>query len=346
MAKPSDLSIPFTFLASSQIPPELVLQTIQHIPFRDGALITALRSAHPRLHALFSTYEQSLTCCFMRKELRHAQVDFPCSRGGDLNIDWLVDCVRNYDTIDDVMDALCSEHNFNAVLRHNVSLANAGLLLLHRISLLGWFCPLPHAVWHMFLPGRLTNLKVVEKHKEKLCYIQSLQRDGLVAVYLVLHHSTLSARYHGSGWINQRTYGRFMDANQVELRSELEFCFAEAALSIGPVFISDTLLHHDRSDCEVTLLNFYHEYGTHDWEWPCWGNAKGEFEPPRTQGPLREESSKERSLFTTLLECLGEQMQCSLSDVRARVERELESTDHRLAYLSLGGKKRLLQGKN
>jgi hypothetical protein len=160
-------------------------------------------------------------------------------------------------------------------------------------------------------------------------------------MYIVLHHATLSARYHGSGWINQRTYGRFMDANQVELRSELEFCFAEAALTIGPEFISDTLLHHDISDAETTLLNFYHNHGIHDWDWPCTG--KGEFEPPRTQGPQRE-PGKGRSLFTTLLERLAELMDCRLEDVRMRVEQHLAVTDHSTAYLSLAGKERLLKG--
>jgi hypothetical protein len=162
-------------------------------------------------------------------------------------------------------------------------------------------------------------------------------------MYLVLHHATLSARYHGSGWIHQRTYGRFMDANQVELRSELEFCFAEAALTIGPEFISDTLLHHDTSDAETTLLNLYHDHGIHDWDWPCWGSGKGEFEPPRTQGPQREQG-KERSLFTTLLERLAELMDCRLEDVRPRVEQHLAATTHSTAYLSLGGKARLLEG--
>jgi hypothetical protein len=160
-------------------------------------------------------------------------------------------------------------------------------------------------------------------------------------MYLVLHHATLSARYHGSGWIHQRTYGPLMDANQVELRSELEFCFAEAALTIGPEFISDTLLHHDTTYAETTLLNFYHDHGIHDWYWPCSG--KGEFEPPRTQGPQREQG-KERSLFTTLLERLSELMECRLEDVRPRVEQHLTATTHLTAHLSLAGKARLLEG--
>lgn len=64
-----------------------------------------------------------------------------------------------------------------------------------------------------------------------------------------------------------------MDANQVSLRCELEFCFAEAALVLGPEFISDSLLHHDTGDAETVLLNFYVDHGTHDWTWPCWGGV-------------------------------------------------------------------------
>jgi hypothetical protein len=160
-------------------------------------------------------------------------------------------------------------------------------------------------------------------------------------MYLVLHHATLSARSHGSGWIHQNTYGPYMDANHLELRSDLEFCFAEAALTIGPEFISDALLRHDTSDAETTLLNFYHDHALHDWEWSCRGTGKGEFEPPRTQGPQRESV---RSLFTTLLERLSELMDCRLEDIRFRVEQHLAVTDHSTANLSLGGKARLLKG--
>lgn len=132
MATFSDLSPYLNFLISPRIPPELVLKTIQHLPFNDGSLITTIRSAHPRLRAIFKNYERSITGSFMRKELRHAETDFSC-QDGRLNVDWLAGCVGKYDIVDDVMDALCSEHNFNAVSRHNVSLANAGLLLLYKL---------------------------------------------------------------------------------------------------------------------------------------------------------------------------------------------------------------------
>jgi hypothetical protein len=135
-----------------------------------------------------------------------------------------------------------------------------------------------------------------------------------------------------------------MDANQISLRSELEFCFAEACLSIGPDFLFDMLVNPTDPTGEITLLNFYHDHGTHDWEWPCWGTGHGEFEPPRTQGPQKSVGIKGRSLFTTLLDRLTELSGCTLAQVRARVETEANSTDHGLAFLSLGGKERLIQG--
>jgi hypothetical protein len=152
MATFSDPSLYLNFLISPRIPPELVLKTIQHLPFNDGSLITTIRSAHPRLRAIFKNYEKSITGSFMKKELRHAETDFSC-KGRRLNVDWLADCVGKYDIVDDVMDALCSEHNFNAVLRHNVSLANAGLLLLYKLTSIG------ESRQHSFLLKQESRLK-------------------------------------------------------------------------------------------------------------------------------------------------------------------------------------------
>jgi hypothetical protein len=134
-----------------------------------------------------------------------------------------------------------------------------------------------------------------------------------------------------------------MDANQLSLRNELEFCFAEACLSIGPDFLYDMLVNPSDPQGEITLLNFYHEHGTHDWEWPCSGQGMGEFQPPRTQGP-QQEGGKGRSLFTGMLERMAEVEKCSLVEVRSRVEDRTDKRDHELAYLSLDGKARVIQG--
>lgn len=75
----------------------------------------------------------------MRRELRHAQTDFPC-RNAAPSLSWLVECVKQYDIVDDIMDALFSNKNCFAVARHNLSLVNAGVLLLYRLASLGQSC--------------------------------------------------------------------------------------------------------------------------------------------------------------------------------------------------------------
>ena len=130
----------------------------------------------------------------------------------------------------------------------------------------------------------------------------------------------------------------------MSLRNELEFCFAEATLSTGPQFLFDMLCNPAHPSGETTLLLFYHEHGTHDWNWPCWGEGVGEFEPPRTQGPQKDGGAKGRSLWTRVLERLGEVMGYEMEGVKTRVEGDLRVGDHDLAYLSLSGKERLVAG--
>ena len=116
----------------TSLPAELILLTIQHLPFGNGKNVSSLRHAHPRLGELVKIYEHSLTSSFIEKEMRHARVDF-AFRGG-LNLKWLASCVNKYDIVDDIMDALCSDRNCFRVERHNISLANAGMLLLYQLS--------------------------------------------------------------------------------------------------------------------------------------------------------------------------------------------------------------------
>jgi hypothetical protein len=340
----SNLLLAFQFLVSPRIPPELVLKTIQHLPFSDGAMIASLR-ASPPLKALIDTYEHSITKGFMLKELRHASVDFPY---GVFGLKWLANCVEKYDVVDAVMNELTWRENCVAVEAHNVGLVNAGLLLLYRLASTGKFRILCFYSISQFRARRVLihslNLNL-DSHTAKLNFMQALPRDPLTAIYLALHHATLTARYHGHGWIHQRTYGRFMDANHLSLRNELEFSFAEAALSVGPAFLFDMLVNPSDPTGETTLLNFYHEHGTHDWVWPTvGGNGVAEFEPPRTQGPQREARGKERSLFTSMLERMAEMEKCGLEEVRGRVEERTDMRDHHLAHLSLGVKERIVGG--
>lgn len=71
----------------------------------------------------------------MNRELPHASTDFPCC--AKFGYRCLAECVKRYDIVDDVMDALSSRQNCYAVEEHNMALLNAGLLLIYRISSIG-----------------------------------------------------------------------------------------------------------------------------------------------------------------------------------------------------------------
>jgi hypothetical protein len=90
-----------------------------------------------------------------------------------------------------------------------------------------------------------------------------------------------------------------------------------------------------------TLMCLYHDHAIHDWD----TNApEGDFMPPITQGPERNPDLKLRSLYTTLLERMAELMESPLEEVVGRINEHIEATDHSLAWLSLSGKARLIQG--
>ena len=130
----------YPFFVSPRFPPELVLEIIQHLPFENGKSIASLRSTHSRSRDILQSYECSITRNIVRKELRHASTDFPHVKVFGLN--WLVCCVRKYDVLDDIMDALSSDQNCFAVKPHNLSLVNTGLLLLYRLASYGQSEPL------------------------------------------------------------------------------------------------------------------------------------------------------------------------------------------------------------
>jgi hypothetical protein len=124
-------------LDSPRFPAELVLKTIQHLPFGDGKKLDSIRSVSPRLNDLITTYERSVTQFFMRKELRHATCDFPCKESCDLK--WLAQCVARYDVVDAVLDELTWRENCMALKPHNVAVVNAGLLLLYQLISIGTY---------------------------------------------------------------------------------------------------------------------------------------------------------------------------------------------------------------
>ncbi len=174
-------------------------------------------------------------------------------------------------------------------------------------------------------------------------HLKSLGRETLTAIYLTIHHATLSARYHSSGWINQRNYGELTEVQQSPLGQNLEFAFAEAALSIGPEFISNTLLRWDSSDAETVLLNFYHNQNIDVWHRVDREDGNRELQLSKVQGPHQEPGTQSTSFFATMIERMAELADCPLEDVRSRVEQQTDEEGHLLAYLDMKGKARLFQ---
>jgi hypothetical protein len=122
-------------LVSPAIPAEIILRVVEKLPFNDGKIIASLRKVHPRLNSLLGNYERSITRTFMVRELPHASTDFPCC--DKFGFKCLSDCVRRYDTVDDVMEALISKKNHSAVEPFNMSLVHAGMLLLYKLRFMG-----------------------------------------------------------------------------------------------------------------------------------------------------------------------------------------------------------------
>jgi hypothetical protein len=122
-------------LVSPAIPPEVILRIVEKLPFNDGKIIASLRQVHPRLNAVLGNYERSITRNFMTKELPHASTDFPCCE--KFGFKCLADCVKRYDIVDDVMDALVSKQNCAAVEPFNMALVHAGVLLLYCLRFMG-----------------------------------------------------------------------------------------------------------------------------------------------------------------------------------------------------------------
>jgi hypothetical protein len=333
-------------LVSPAIPAEVILRVVEKLPFDDGKIIAGLRKVHPRLNSLLGNYERSITRTFMVRELPHASTDFPCC--DKFGFKCLSDCVRRYDTVDDVMDALVSKENCLAVEPFNMALVHAGLLLLYGLRFMGKSIGSSPISIHPTPNHKKHTNPPLASHSARLAYISSLPRDPLTALYLAINHSTLTARYHGSGWLHQSTYGRFMDADQYSIRVELEHSFAEAALSHGPSFISDTLLRPGNPTAQTTLFNFYTAFGTHNWEWPQPGSLgydfKGVFYPPRVHGPQPE--VRLESLWDALLTRLASLSRCTVDQVRLRTEEDMSDPDHALVWLGLHGKARLLKGED
>ncbi|KAF2706812.1 hypothetical protein K504DRAFT_459230 [Pleomassaria siparia CBS 279.74] len=301
-------------LITTSFPAELVANIIERIPF-DHKVTPTLALVHSRFRDLLSNYQTSIAKNFARRNLPHVYRDFPCDENAT-SYEWLSRCIQKYDVVDDVMAVLLSDINCYAVEMHNMAVVNTGLFLLYRLC-------------------------SIDDQGQKTAFLKSLPQDPLVAIFLAVDYSTLAARYHGKGIINQGTYGRFLDANRLEMRNDVEFSFSEAIMNLGPQFIHDSLLNAD--DSEATLMCLYHDHTIHDWD----QNATPEdFMPPVTQGPSRDPNLVMRSLFTTLLDRLAELGDCKVSEIKGRIWEHVQIPDHSLAWLNLYGKERLVSGRD
>jgi len=111
-----------------------------------------------------------------------------------------------------------------------MALVNTGLLLIYRLNEFGMLLPT--------LSVMMTFNIRVETHSAQVNFIKSLPQDPLIAMYLAVNHATLTARYHGEGVINQRTYGMCPLTRTASLLSRVPLAsrFTNTATS--------TLLHH------------------------------------------------------------------------------------------------------
>lgn len=110
-----------------------------------------------------------------------------------------------------------------------------------------------------------------------------------------------------------------MYADAHSLRRDIDFAFAEACLQLGPAYVHATMLCSDT--IEYALLNIYHHLGlTKDWD--AENEGLGEVKPPIIHGPEGDPESKEKSLWTSLLERLSLLFSCTVGQVGERVGAE------------------------
>lgn len=325
------------------LPAEILLSIIETVPLERATLLN-LHLTHPSIRRLLQNYEISVSRNNAKAYMRHATTDFPPPRDGEEIVDgkgkkvgyerkagyaWLFRTMQRYDICDAVMSVLTSPFVCHNVRGLNQCAILTGLYLLYRVVDLG-------------------------DYEAKLQYLDTLALDPLTAILLTIWHATLISRYHGLGAINSVTYthqherGHYqLDANQLELRSEIENAFAEAVMEHGPSFIYG-ILGFDGA-AEVTLLLSYHDHAIQDWLPPT--HPQDTFRPLITEGPRLPPSSPSspssdqgQTLYTALLTRIATLLQCSRADTLHRIVSRSEEDDHSLANLSMEGKRLLLAG--
>jgi hypothetical protein len=122
-------------LIDTSIPVELIAEIIQRIPF-DAKVTPTLSLVHSRFRDLLHNYQTSIAKNYATRNLPHVFQDFPCGKNA-IKYEWLANCIRQYDVVDDVMAVLLSEVNCFAIEKHNMAVLNTGLLLLYRLCSVG-----------------------------------------------------------------------------------------------------------------------------------------------------------------------------------------------------------------
>ncbi|KAF1956216.1 hypothetical protein CC80DRAFT_562875 [Byssothecium circinans] len=302
-------------LVSPSFPPELLLKAIEHLPFNNGTLIQTLSITHPCFQSLLHIYERSITKSYSRRELPHAASDFP-REAEARGFAWLSECVEKYDVVDEVMAQLTDEENCFKVERHNMGVVYTGMLLLYHLS-------------------------SIEPHASKLTFLNTLPLHPLTALYLAVHATLVTARFHVPGsLLHHHRFGTTMDATTLSLRSDMDFAFSETCLQLGPAFMHSMLCAPQTA--EAALLNVYHEFVVSDWDLAQVRDM--EVKPPVTEGPVREE--KEGSCWCALLGRVGALAGCEVGDVPGWVEERCEGEGHELAFLGVRGRRMLMAGRD
>jgi hypothetical protein len=125
------MSHPGPTLIDTSMPAELIAEIIQRIPF-DAKVTPTLSLVHSRFRELLHNYQSSIAKHFATRNLPHVFQDFPCDENA-IKYEWLAKCIQQYDVVDDVMAVLLSDINCFAIEKHNMAVANTGLLLLYRL---------------------------------------------------------------------------------------------------------------------------------------------------------------------------------------------------------------------
>ncbi|KAF2202155.1 hypothetical protein GQ43DRAFT_485662 [Delitschia confertaspora ATCC 74209] len=300
-------------LIDLSFPTELLLEVIGHLEYEAG-LWEKLALVHPRFAAVIACNQTSIVKHVLRTELRHTLVDFaPYPMTDKLTVTWLSNSIRHYDVVDGIFEKLRACDLSTRITPYNEALAYVGLLLMYQLN-----CRQPH--------------------KDKVAYLKSLQRDPLIAIYVVMYNSGLAARQHGKGLISQKTFGGTQqDGNEYRLQIEVEQSFNESMLNLGPQFIYDALFQE--MSYETTLLMFLHDSET------TWEQLPERDPIMNTSGPLRNPEREKQTLWDTMMDRLATTIGCPRNEVRGRIADDIEFEDHLLAWIG-GGRDRLLRGLN